>query len=348
MTAIKRESNIELLRSIAMLMILLLHANFVALPYPTIEELELTPFIQISRYFLESLCIVSVSVFVYISGWFRIKTKIKSISNFLFQVFFFWGGGYVILLATGIADISITGLLHGLAIRHYDWFVKAYLFLFILAPILNTYIDNTSEKIQRYIISSFFITEFIYCWLGGARFFIGGYSPLMFIGYYLLAQYVRQYINDLTINNWLIKLFRFPKMIDLSLYILFAIINTILIATFSLKGYSINKILEYDNPLIIFGGFYLFLFFNKTPIKYNRIINWFGMSSFAVYLFHSQSDIRRFFINHIHTINDEYSGMLCALMILTYLILVYILSIIIDQIRIIIWKKISTLNLFKS
>lgn len=68
MTAIKRESNIELLRSIAMLMILLLHANFVALPYPTTEELELTPFLQISRYFLESLCIVSVSVFVYISG----------------------------------------------------------------------------------------------------------------------------------------------------------------------------------------------------------------------------------------------------------------------------------------
>lgn len=347
MTAIKRESNIELLRSIAMLMILLLHANFVALPYPTTEELELTPFLQISRYFLESLCIVSVSVFVYISGWFRVKTKIKSISNFLFQVFFFWGVGYAILLAIGIADLSIIGILHGLAIRHYDWFVKAYLFLFILAPILNTYIDNTSEKIQRYIILSFFITEFIYCWLGGARFFIGGYSPLMFIGYYLLAQYVKQYINDSNINNWLIKLFRFSRTIDLSLYFFLAIANTILITTLALHGYSINKLYEYDNPLNYIGGFYLFLFFVKTPIKYNKIINWIGMSSFAVYLFHSQSDVRNFFIYHINIINNEYTGTLSALIIFIYLILIYILSILIDQLRIFIWKNVLELKLFK-
>ena len=60
-----RESNIELLRSIAMFMILLLHANFVALAYPTIDELTLSPIPQYFRLLLESICIVSVSVFVY-------------------------------------------------------------------------------------------------------------------------------------------------------------------------------------------------------------------------------------------------------------------------------------------
>lgn len=141
-----RESNIELIRSIAMFMILLLHANFVALSYPTVEELEISPISQFLRLILESLCIVSVSIFVYISGWFKIRTKVKSVLYFLFQVVFFWGLVYFLLVLLGYADFSIIGLCHAVAIRHYDWFVKAYLFLFILAPILNVYIDSASEK----------------------------------------------------------------------------------------------------------------------------------------------------------------------------------------------------------
>lgn len=344
----KRISNIELLRSIAMFMILLLHANFLALPYPTLEMLLEEPICQISRYLLESLCIVSVSIFVYISGWFRIRTRISSIANFLFQVFFFWGIGYILLLILGIANYSTTELLHGLAIRHYDWFVKAYLFLFVLAPILNIFIDNSTEKLQRNVILFFFLLEFIYCWIGGARFFMEGYTPFMFIGYYLLAQYVRQYINMPNINNWFIKLFRFSNKTDLSLYFLFAIINTTLIIIFYIYGYSIKgKMYGYDNPLVYLGGFYLFLFFIKTPIKYNKIINNIGISSFSVYLLHTQTNIREYFIQHINLINNQNESFVSAIMILVYLILIYVLAIMIDQIRILLWKYISNFKILK-
>ena len=71
------------------------------------------------------------------------------------------------------------------------------------------------------------------------------------------------------------------------------------------------------------------------------------MSSFAVYLFHSQSDVRNFFIYHINIINNEYTGTLSALIIFIYLILIYILSILIDQLRIFIWKNVLELKLFK-
>ena len=85
----QRESNIELIRSISMFMILLLHANFVALPWPTREQFVASPLIQYSRLFLESLCIVSVSIFGYISGWFIVITNAKSILYFYFQIIFF-------------------------------------------------------------------------------------------------------------------------------------------------------------------------------------------------------------------------------------------------------------------
>ena len=82
-----RESNIELIRSIAMFMILLLHANFVALSYPSIDEIEISPITQSLRLILESLCIVSVSIFIYISGWFKIKPSIKKIYIFYSKSF---------------------------------------------------------------------------------------------------------------------------------------------------------------------------------------------------------------------------------------------------------------------
>ena len=40
------------------------------------------------RMLFESLAIVCVNVFVLISGWFGIRPKWKSVTNFLFQVFF--------------------------------------------------------------------------------------------------------------------------------------------------------------------------------------------------------------------------------------------------------------------
>lgn len=347
-----RESNIELLRSIAMFMILLLHANFVALAYPTIDELTLSPIPQYFRLLLESICIVSVSVFVYISGWFRVRTSIKSVFYFMFQVFFFGGFGYVVLLLCGLADLSTTGLLHGLAIKHHDWFVKAYLFLFILAPVLNIFIDNASEILQRRVVLSFFVLEFVYCWLGGAAFFLSGYSPFIFIGYYLLAQYVKQYINDNNVNNWFIKLFRLPRCTDLSIYLLLVVINTLLVILFSLafRSFSVvaGKIYSYDNPLVYIGGFYLFLFFVKTKVKYNRVINFIGISSFSVYLLHSQVDIRECFIMHINQINSEYQIGVVPLIVFLYLIFVFALSVIIDQFRIFMWNYLSNSKLFKN
>ena len=57
-----RESNFELLRNLAMFMVLMIHANFVCLPCPLTDELVTAPLSTSFRYFVESLGIVSVDV----------------------------------------------------------------------------------------------------------------------------------------------------------------------------------------------------------------------------------------------------------------------------------------------
>lgn len=88
-----RESNIELLRNILMFMILVIHANFVSLPRIDIGELTSNTVPSVTRFFIESLGIVAVNVFVLISGWFGIRTRFKSVLSFIYQILFFLLGG---------------------------------------------------------------------------------------------------------------------------------------------------------------------------------------------------------------------------------------------------------------
>lgn len=87
-----RQSNIELLRMIAMFMILVIHANMVSLPHPTTGELFSNPLPTITRYFFESIGIVGVDIFVLISGWFLVNTRAKSFYSLFFQILTLWGG----------------------------------------------------------------------------------------------------------------------------------------------------------------------------------------------------------------------------------------------------------------
>ena len=82
-----RQSNVELLRIITMILVMIVHANFRALPSPTIEEVANVPTSSFLRFFTESVSIICVNVFVLISGWFGIKFNWKKLTEFLFRFY---------------------------------------------------------------------------------------------------------------------------------------------------------------------------------------------------------------------------------------------------------------------
>ena len=84
-----RESNFELLRIIAMFMVLILHADFQALGAPTRADIISSPITSTLKVFFEMASIVAVNVFILISGWFGIRPSIKGFCKFAFQYLFF-------------------------------------------------------------------------------------------------------------------------------------------------------------------------------------------------------------------------------------------------------------------
>lgn len=155
-TCKERLSNFELLRILAMLLVLLVHCNFFSLGHPTQEEAVNILIPTFTRCVFESLCICCVNVFVLISGWFGINPSIKSLGNFLFQCVFFIVGIYVVMLIMGKEALSIYGIARCLLFDK-NWFIISYLLLYILSPVLNAFIKEASSRIYMVVLVTFFI-----------------------------------------------------------------------------------------------------------------------------------------------------------------------------------------------
>ncbi len=192
----ERQSNMELLRLVAMMMILVMHMDYGAFGLPTAESVENAPMTTFGRIFVEHLCLVAVNVYVLISGWFGIRPKMKSLVRLMLQVAMYSiiiTGAFLLLGKTTFKIGYVTDML---IIGKQYWFVVSYLLLYLVSPILNTFVEHSSKREFQWMLLVFFGFQFVYSWIFGLEEFAGGYSALSFMGLYLLARYVKIYEND--------------------------------------------------------------------------------------------------------------------------------------------------------
>ena len=106
----ERLSGMELLRIIAMFLVLVVHANYFSLGTPTCQDVQTDAWASFARMFFQSLSIGCVDVFVLLSGWFGIQPKLSSFLNLLFQCAYFLFGIYAICLIIGMSQLNVHGL----------------------------------------------------------------------------------------------------------------------------------------------------------------------------------------------------------------------------------------------
>ena len=331
----ERLSNIELLRLLAMFLVLVVHADFFSLSTPTQDDVISTPASAFLRFFFESLSIVCVNVFVLISGWFGIRSNVKGFCNFIFQCLFFLVGIYIVMLIFGLTSLSAKGIAGCLVLLKWNWFIKAYMGLYILSPILNAFVNNTEKKTFKNVLISFFVFQTIYSWISdGAVFFENGYSTISFIGLYLLARYTKIYLAAKNTP---------PLASFLSIYGIITILLTLISFMSVRMGISVisEKMFSYVNPMVIISALSLLLFFNGLKIK-SKLVNWLAASSFAIFLLHTNPNLcESYFKKCVLWLYDGNDGATCLWLILTFLLAVGMSAILIDQIRKKLWRVID-------
>lgn len=146
-----RMANLELLRCLAMMMVIVLHyldkGNI--LPELSGAEMDAT---GIVAWILEALCIVAVNVYMMISGYFLCMSSFK-LSRLLQLWLQVWTYSVIIgLIAafTGIlpaAEVDthyFLTLLFPISMGHY-WFMTAYVFLYLLLPLVGVGVRKMSK-----------------------------------------------------------------------------------------------------------------------------------------------------------------------------------------------------------
>lgn len=191
-----RQSNMELLRIVAMFLILLLHANGFSSPLPTGKTLAAAPVTGLARLALQTVSVVSVDVFVLISGWFGIRASVRGFMNFAVQCLFWSVGLWLLFAVAWKGALSAKGLASAVYFTSDCWFVKSYVVLYLLSPILNAFIERASRAQMLLILTFFYLFQTLYGWLGDLSYFQQGYSPLAFIGLYLLAAFAHKHLNN--------------------------------------------------------------------------------------------------------------------------------------------------------
>lgn len=295
-----RQSNIELLRIVAMLMIITLHyldkGNVLA-DFGSMHTSN-----QYLAWFLEALCYVAVNCYVLISGYFMVNSRFrfrKLVVLWAQILFYSWGIGGIYLL-TGMAGEEATGLYELLFVAlpvtagHY-WFATIYVLLFAIAPFLNAGIMRMSRAQHGACIGILLVIFSL--WNTVLPFTVPvtdreGMDIVWFVCLYMIAAYLRKYPDCLKQKGWFYGLGYFLSgAVVFATGLLMLFIDNV---TGKLGGYATNWY-SYNSLPVLAGAICLFAMFLKIQIKgkiSGRIINGLGGATFGVYLIHEHRYLR--------------------------------------------------------
>lgn len=313
----KRLSNIEALRLLSMLMILNLH-SFWGYNYNHGNVA-----FQAFDFLRESTSDCAVNVFILISGYFGIKWKPKSFFNLIFQVLFYSFSVYGCAILFGVIEFRKSEFFNCFKAFCSSWgFIKWYMALYILSPILNSFAKESKNNYLILYIFILFIAE---------NFIFVSFDIINFCLIYLIGRFIHktEMDNKLKINA--------TKAYWLTTFVIFIIVFLLYLKLhwgaermcFFVFAFS------YSSPFIILQSIFLFLIFSRFRFE-SRFINWCASSCLAIFLIHMHPAIKQ--IGYYSFTESLYERPVLEhiLYLLLLMLIVFFGSIIIDKVRIVI------------
>ena len=323
----ERQSNFELLRIVAMLLILSVHANYMAFDPPTFDNAA----VSWLRVTLENMCIIGTSLFSLKSGWFGIKPKLNKFLKLAIQISTYVLIINIVMIALGKKAFSLGFFTDIVVAGRSYWFMISYLLLYVLSPIINTFIEHSSRSRFKWTLVAFYIFQFVYGWWHNAEFH-HGHSALSLMGLYMLARYFRLYGCPLfKLRIWqLLALFVALASAAALQESLFYMLGGEDLGTRTLYFY-----LRTNSPVFVMESVLIFAVFAKIQFT-SRTVNYIASSSLAVYLIHVNPDVFDYYTAMFPAIYNAMPNALGLLAMAGVIVLVFAGCIAIDKLRLLI------------
>lgn len=288
-----RQSNIELLRCILMLMVVVLHYNNAEMGggflYAEGNNLVLLKF-------FEAICVCAVNCFVLISAYFLSDTDKRTWKKpirLLAMVSGYKLLCYVIAVMLGYQEFGLYGLISNLIPN--NWFIILFCVMYIISGYMNGVFEQLEKKrLEEFIVFSIgvFVLYPTILEAAAARFLgttelagfgtvtmfgsCSGYTIVNFMLLYLIGGYLKRY--------WKIPGEKKEKRKYGRLFFGFFVCSVLLdfLMSFCTETYT-----SYSNIFVLAEAVTLFMTFLHINIKCNMGINCMAKSAFGIYLLHT-------------------------------------------------------------
>lgn len=194
-------ANLELLRCIAMMMVVVLHylSKGGLLGDLTQEHIN---YVSVAAWVLEVFCIVAVNVYMLISGYFLCTSsfKLSRLLQLWLQVWMYSVGVGLIAAFTGILPAEecdthyFLSLMFPISMGHY-WFMTAYVFLYLLLPIIGMAVRKMTKQQMQLALAGMLT---VFCLMKSVFPFRlemdgKGYDCIWYLCVFLTAAYIRRF-----------------------------------------------------------------------------------------------------------------------------------------------------------
>ena len=332
----QRDSNIELFRIITMLLIVAHHyvvnSGLTAADGPIYAD----PLSWRSLFLLifGAWGKTGINCFIMITGYYMCRSQIttRKFLKLLCEVMFYRIVINLVFCVSGYQAYSVLDWLMLLVPikKISNGFTSAFLMFFLFIPFLNILLKNLTERQHVYLL---ILCGFVYVFLGTIPvvFSVTMNYVSWFCVVFFIAAYVRRYPKNSFQNG---KLWG-------SLTILFLAIGVLSIAICAWLSTKLGKRVGYafvedaNTFLAVAIGASAFLYFKNLKIPYNQFINIVAASTFGVLLIHANSDtMRQWLWKDMLDCVGHYGSTLMPLFAVGSVLLIFVVCVVIDQLRI--------------
>lgn len=345
-------SNLELLRCIAMMMVVVLHYLGKSELLGDLAAGNLTT-TQTVAWVLESFCIVAVNVYMMISGYFLSESsfKVSRLLKLWLQVWVYSVGIGLLAAFTGTLPAEefnthyLLSLLFPISMGHY-WFMTAYVFLYLLLPFIGMAIRKMTKGQMQLTLGGLLL---VFCVLKSVLPFRlemdgKGYDCIWYLCVFLTAAYIRRFGISFLQKKW--------KAVCLYVVACLAIFaETMCLQQVYLRTGSLELIMkiatEYNHIFPFLAALGLFMTFKMTNVSgaTAKVVNRVAPYTLGVYLLHENMGVRYAWQEWLGA--DKVSGVPGLLIsVLIAVVIVFVVGVLVDFFRDLVMKGLHRI-LFK-
>ena len=337
----KRQLNFEILRIIAMCMIITMHYIVKGIDTPKLsEDLSLSNMIW---WLLYAFSVGAVNIYVLISGYFLAESKwhLDKVFSLYLTVWVYSAILPLTLGALGVIDLGRLSLgdwqqiLLPIEYEHY-WFATAYVMMYILTPVLAISVRSLSKEILRSVIAGLVI---IFSVLKSVNPYLipwdrYGNDVLWFIVLFMIAGYIRRFgvPTNLSVRTRVLTY----VLVCVLIFVVEIVLAFIVRGTGKME-YMLDMLCANNHILALISSIALFTAFigikvNVSNKRIEKLILLFSSSTFGIYLLHENLLVRNSWASWLGVDRLD-NTMLKLLFLIISIVVLFLMGTVIDRVR---------------